>query len=56
MVITATDLPDLSETTTLSRAFRNIDALVTVPGMNEWDVSTVTILSLYRNPRCDLHT
>jgi uncharacterized repeat protein (TIGR02543 family) len=45
LVITATDLPDLTGTTDMSSAFAYCDALTTVPNMGSWDVSAVTDMS-----------
>ncbi len=40
--ITAEDSPDLVGTTTLRNAFRDCRSLTDVPGINDWDVSSVT--------------
>lgn len=45
LVITATDLPDLSKTTSLFESFYYASSLQTVPRMGEWDTSTVTDMS-----------
>jgi len=44
LTITATDVLDLTGTTTLSSAFRDCAALTTVPSMNSWNTSAVTNL------------
>ena len=40
--ITATDVPDLSNVTSMEFMFGSCGALSTVPGINNWDVSSVT--------------
>jgi len=40
--ITATDIPDLSEATSLLESFEHCYEIVTVPNMDKWDVSNVT--------------
>jgi surface protein/parallel beta-helix repeat protein len=42
--ITATDILNLTGTTTLLSAFRECKNITTVPGMNGWDISNVTTL------------
>jgi hypothetical protein len=44
--ITATDTPDLTDTTTLNRAFNDCTSLKGVSSMNNWDVSKITEMSL----------
>jgi len=44
LTITATDNLDTTGTTTMERAFRRCEVLDTVPSMNTWDMSSVTIL------------
>ena len=41
LTITATDVLNLTGTTTLENAFRSCESLTTVPSMNSWDVSSV---------------
>ena len=43
--ITATDRPDISETTNFESGFAGCKTLEKVPGMNDWDVSGVTNMS-----------
>jgi len=45
LVITATDAPDLSGTTTLKNAFRNCTYLGDSGNMSSWDTSTITDMS-----------
>ena len=45
LIITATDAPDLSGTTSLAESFRNASAIVTIPGVDSWDVSMITSMS-----------
>ncbi len=48
LTITATDVLDLTNTTSMSSALRACPALTTVPSMNDWDVSSVTsMLSMF---------
>ena len=42
LTVTATDILDLTGTTTFYKAFRACTSLTTVPSMNSWDVSAVT--------------
>ncbi len=42
LVITATDAPDLTQTTSLSRAFSHCPRLGSIPSLDAWDVSGVT--------------
>lgn len=42
LTITATDTPSLIGVTNLSQMFQGCTSLTTVPGMNTWDVSSVT--------------
>lgn len=42
--ITAQDVLDLSQTTSMIYAFRNCKSLTTVPSMNDWNMSTITDL------------
>ncbi|MBN1648967.1 MAG: Ig-like domain-containing protein [Spirochaetales bacterium] len=44
LVITATDAPDLSDTTSLHNTFYNCDALTDIPSLDSWDTSTITIM------------
>lgn len=46
MIVTATDLLDLTGTTSLYNCFRECDALTNVPNVMSWDVSNVTDFSL----------
>ncbi len=49
MVLTATDSPDLSNTTTLESAFQNAKSLGDQGSMNSWDTSTITNMdSMFR--------
>lgn len=43
--ITASDSLDLTGTTTLVRAFRSCSTIDKVEGMNDWDVSSVTVMN-----------
>jgi len=45
LTITATDVLDLTGTTTMQYAFRGCSSLTTVPSMNEWDISSITNMS-----------
>ncbi len=45
LVITATDAPDLTQTTSLSDAFSDCSHLESIPNLDAWDVSGVTDLS-----------
>ncbi|MDQ6481552.1 BspA family leucine-rich repeat surface protein [Dyadobacter sp. LHD-138] len=45
LTITATDVPDLQDVTSMAYMFYNCAALTTVPAMNTWDVSNVTNMS-----------
>jgi len=45
LFITATDVPDLSGTASLERAFYNADEFTTVPSMGSWDTSGITNMS-----------
>lgn len=45
MIITATDIPDLSGTTDFSPMFNSCKALSGIPNVNSWDVSDVTNMS-----------
>ncbi len=49
LTVTATDVLNLTGTTTLRSAFLNCTSLVTVPSMDSWDVSNVT--SMYQTFR-----
>ena len=40
--VTATDIPDLRNVTSMDHMFLGCTSLTNVPGMNAWDVSTVT--------------
>jgi uncharacterized repeat protein (TIGR02543 family) len=42
LTITATDSPDLTGVTNFAQMFRNCDSIITVAGINSWDVSDVT--------------
>jgi uncharacterized repeat protein (TIGR02543 family) len=42
LVITATDIPDLTGIKYLGCMFQYCESITTVPGMNSWDVSNVT--------------
>lgn len=42
LTITATDILDLTGTTTFKDIFYNCSSLITVPSMNNWNVSTIT--------------
>ncbi len=44
MIITATDILDLTGTTDLYKTFSYCSSLTTVPSMNDWDVSNVTTM------------
>lgn len=45
MIVTATDVPDLSNVLTgIQAMFRNCSSVTTIPNMNSWDVSTCTNL------------
>jgi len=44
MVITATDVPDLSGITSFTSLFRGCSSITTIPNVNSWDVSTITDL------------
>jgi surface protein len=45
LTISATDIPDLSETSLLSRAFQDCQSLTTVPSISNWDTSSVTSMA-----------
>ena len=45
LTITATDIPDLTGTTSMNQAFRNCGSLTTVPSMNSWNTAAVTNMS-----------
>jgi len=45
LIVTATDVLNLTGTTTLYSAFRDATSLTTVPSMNEWDTSQVTVMN-----------
>ena len=50
LIVTATDVLDLTETTNLYGAFDNCTSLTTIPNINSWDVSNVTTMQwLFRN-------
>ncbi len=50
MTITATDIPSLVNTTSLSGAFGNCKSLIKVPNMHKWNVSKITAMdSLFEN-------
>lgn len=49
LTVTATDVLNLTGTTTLRSAFLNCTSLTTVPSMNSWDVSGIT--SMYQTFR-----
>ncbi|NDE15913.1 BspA family leucine-rich repeat surface protein [bacterium] len=42
LTITATDIPDMTDTRDMSGAFRDCTSLTTVPSMNSWNMSSVT--------------
>ena len=42
LTVTATDVLDLTGTTDFRNTFRDCSSLTTVPGMNSWDMSSVT--------------
>lgn len=42
MIITATDIPNLQNVTSMENTFSNCSSITTIPGVNGWDVSTVT--------------
>ena len=42
LLITATDILDLTGTTSMVSAFRDCTSLTTVPSMNEWNMSNIT--------------
>lgn len=46
LTITATDVLDLTGTTSLRSAFSGCSSLSTVPSMNDWDVSQVTDMAM----------
>jgi surface protein len=41
LIVTATDIPNLSNANTLRRMFSGCTSLTTVPGMNNWDISNI---------------
>ncbi|MCK5809153.1 DUF285 domain-containing protein [bacterium] len=45
LIISALDIPDLSDTTTLENSFRENQSLKMVPSMNGWNTSTITTMS-----------
>ena len=45
LTISATDIPDLTGTTSLKRAFAECSSLTQVPSITEWDISNVTDMS-----------
>ena len=45
LTVTATDALDLTGTTTFRRWIREASSLTTIPGLNSWDVSSVTDIS-----------
>lgn len=50
MTITATDIPDMSGTTTLNAAFGNCSSITSIPNMGSWNMSNVTDLrQCFRN-------
>ena len=46
MIVTATDIPNLQSVTSMAAMFDNCHAITTIPGINSWDVSTVTNMAL----------
>jgi len=46
LTISATDIPDLSETYTMAAMFYNCESLSSVPNMNRWDTSEITNMGL----------
>ena len=44
MVITATDIPDLSNLTSFASFVRDCSSVVTIPNIGSWDTSTITIM------------
>jgi len=51
MVITAQDIPDLSNVTTLASMFQNCSSITTIPNIEKWDVSNkaVSASSMFRS-------
>lgn len=45
LTITATDVLDLSRTTTLAQAFTNCSSITTIPNINSWNVSAITSMA-----------
>ena len=43
--ITATDVPDLSNTRSLARAFGNCASIVEIPSLNQWETAHITDMS-----------
>ena len=47
--ITATDMPDLTGTTSMYNAFNGASSITTIPNINSWDMSQITDLSYMFN-------